>query len=315
MPDRSDIAIDGLEWPHAAASRFIEVEDFRWHVQQVGTGPAALLIHGTGASCHSWEGLCDALGSDLTSTIVDLPGHGFSQSLAAGEMTLAGIARRLGSLLDALNFQPRMIIGHSAGAAIAVRMALDGRLRAPTIIVGINGALLPFGGLARFLFPPMARVLAAGGIAARLLSRRAESPDAVARMLQGTGSMAPPRSVTFYERLLRRPSQVQAALDMMANWDLDALAGDLPRLATPLVLIACGEDRSVPPETAFSVRDVRPSTIVHYVRGLGHLAHEEDPAAIATIIRSIWRECEAHSDDATDGTASASLEFSRGSAS
>ena len=81
---------------------------------------------------------------------------------------------------------------------------------------------------------------------------------------------------------------MQAALDMMANWRLEQLPPDLPRLASPLLLVACSEDMAVPPASAFHIRDLVPGSRVEYVRGLGHLAHEECPADIANIILAAW---------------------------
>lgn len=282
-------AIDGHAWPNASASRFVQAAGLRWHVQQLGSGPPVLLIHGTGASCHSWEGLAAELQRDFALTMIDLPGHGFTDPVARSEMTLPTVARLVGELLKVLGVTPRLILGHSAGAAIAVQMALDRRMAPPDAIISINGALLPWRGVARWLFPPMARMLASGGLATHLLARRAEQPGAVERMLAGTGRLPPARSVAFYKLMLMRPSHVQAALDMMAMWDLESLERDLPRLGVELILIACGEDAAVPPDAAFAVKDRVGSARAHYLRGLGHLAHEERPGEIADVIRAAWR--------------------------
>ena len=42
-------------WPHHESSRFVDAGGVRWHVQVAGCGPAVLLIHGTGASTHTWR--------------------------------------------------------------------------------------------------------------------------------------------------------------------------------------------------------------------------------------------------------------------
>lgn len=289
MTDDSRPAIDGHEWPHAAASRHVHAGGRRWHVQRLGSGPHMLLIHGTGASCHSWERLADELRQEFTLTIVDLPGHGFTDPVARSEMTLQTLAGLIGELLRELGVAPRLVVGHSAGAAIAVRMALDRCMAPPDAIISINGALLPWRGVARWLFPPMARVLASSGLVTHLMARRARQPGAVEGMLAGTGRSPPARSVTFYKLLLQRPPHVQAALDMMAMWDLETLERDLPRLDLELILIACGEDAAVPPEAAFASKERVVNARVHYLRGLGHLAHEERPGEIADIIRATWR--------------------------
>ena len=59
---------------------------------------------------------------------------------------------------------------------------------------------------------------------------------------------------------------------------------DIARLTNPLALIACGNDRAVPPEASFKVRDRAPAVRVEFVRGAGHLAHEERPAEFAQLL-------------------------------
>ena len=137
---------DGLDWPHRAASRFVHDHGMTWHVQQFGRGPLVLLVHGTAASTHSWKGLAPLLAADATVVSIDLPGHAFSSPLINSAMTISNIANALGSLLRSQNFQPSLCIGHSAGAAILVRMCRLQLLPADTHVISLNGALLPFAG-------------------------------------------------------------------------------------------------------------------------------------------------------------------------
>jgi magnesium chelatase accessory protein len=71
---------------------------------------------------------------------------------------------------------------------------------------------------------------------------------------------------------------------MMANWKLEPLLHDLPRLATTLVLVAASNDRSISPAVAKQVREILPQAIIERVSDLGHLAHEEQPQLIADLI-------------------------------
>jgi magnesium chelatase accessory protein len=71
---------------------------------------------------------------------------------------------------------------------------------------------------------------------------------------------------------------------MMANWNLWPLLHDLPRLATPLTLVAPDRDRAVPPRVATRAASLVRQGSVIPVTGRGHLAHEEDPTAFAAII-------------------------------
>ena len=254
----------------------------RWHVQRMGSGPALLLVHGTGASTHSWRGLMPLLAARWSVIAVDLPGHGFSQIAPVEGMSLPGMARMLAVLLKTIGAEPAAAVGHSAGAAILARMALDGRI-APAALVSLNGAFVPFDGVLRFL-SPIARLMAATPFAARVFAARATDPKALERLLEGTGSTLDAEGAALYARLVRSPAHVHGALTMMARWDLEPLMRELPRLGVPALLVAADGDRTVPPSQATEVAARIPGARVERLAGLGHLAHEEDPARVGELV-------------------------------
>lgn len=280
---------DGRDWPNRAASRFVEVGGIHWHVQQLGQGPVLLLLHGTGAATHSWRDLAPRLAPHFTVVAPDLPGHGFTRSPDDSSLSLPGMAAAVHALLDALAIRPDLVAGHSAGAAVLIRMALDGMI-GPRGIVSINGALIPFRGVAGHTFAPIARVLAANTLTARLFAWWAEGRGPIRGILASTGSTITTDGEALYARLARNPGHVHAALTMMASWDLAPLTAELPRLAVPLLLIAGGRDGTVPPDESFQARDLVPGARVVCLRTLGHLAHEEKPAEIAGLIDEFWGE-------------------------
>lgn len=274
---------DGRDWPNRAFSRFVTAAGFRWHVQVMGDGPPLLLAHGAWAATHSWRGLAPQLARSFTVIAPDLPGHGFTDALPSGGLSLTGMARALAELVRVFGLSPRIAVGHSAGAAVLLRMSLDGHI-APRAVVSLNGALLPFGGAAAPLFSPLAKLLFLNPIAPRFLAWRAENPRAVARVIESTGSIIDEQGLALYARLFQSPVHCAAALGMMANWNLAPLVRDLPRLKPNLLLVVGGNDRAIPTDVASRVRDLAPSVKIAYLRGLGHLAHEEVPEAVAAVI-------------------------------
>lgn len=280
---KPDWRSEGQNWPLRQASRFVTAGDVRWHVQILGEGPPLLLLHGTGAATHSWRDVAPLLAERFTVVSPDLPGHGFTDTPRFGGLGLPAMAKRVGALLQALECEPHGIVGHSAGAAIALRMALDG-IAAPRAILAINGALEPFPGAASFLFPALAQALFLNPMAVRLFAWRAGKAEAVGRLIRSTGSTLDAAGIELYRRLLAHTGHIEGALGMMSAWNLEPLQRDLPKLAVPLTLLVGLRDAAVPPAVSADVaRRVAGAKLVELPR-LGHLAHEEAPAEVAAVI-------------------------------
>jgi magnesium chelatase accessory protein len=234
----------GHDWPNREASRFIRASGIVWHVQIMGSGPPVLLLHGTGASTHSFAALMPLLASDFTLVAPDLPGQGFTQAPPREFLSLPGMSRAIAGLLRELDIRPQLAVGHSAGAAVAIQMTISRQI-APRAIVSLNGALLPLSGMAGQIFAPLAKLLTTMPFVSDLFSRRARDPMAIERMIAQTGSNLDERGRELYRRLASNPAHVAAALGMMAHWDLRAFAAELPRLKVPLTLVVGSNDRTI----------------------------------------------------------------------
>ena len=273
---------DGADWPNRAASKFVSAGGLRWHIEDMGSGPVVLLLHGTGASTHSWRHFAPILARRFRVIAVDLPGHGFTEAPRPSLLSLPQMSQSVSALLSVLHVKPDIGIGHSAGAAILCRMALDHRLDAREI-VSLNGAFLPFGGPASQFFGGIAKLLLLNPFVPSMFTWSADS-GMVRRLITGTGSEIDPQGLALYGRLFRNSTHVASALGMMANWDLESLSRDLPKLKTRLTLIAASNDKAVPSDVAYRVHNMVPGSKVILLKGMGHLAHEEKPAEVTDII-------------------------------
>lgn len=274
-------------WPNSETSRLVAARGLTWHVQIAGDGPTLLLVHGTAASTHSWRGVLPLLARSFRVVSVDLPGHAFTTApLQPVGWTLPGMASLIGDLVREMGFVPEVAVGHSAGAAILARSSLDGRI-APRHVISINGALLPFHGVGRRLFPTMARLMFLNPLTPALFAWRASHGRVVADLIENTGSRIDPEGLAIYRLLMSDRGHVNAALSMMASWDLETFERDLPRLQPPLTLIVGSCDKAVPAGDAWRVRERLPGASVRQLVGLGHLAHEERPEMVAAIIAEI----------------------------
>lgn len=277
---------EGRDWPNRAASHFVDTGRIRWHVQTFGAGdgPVLLLLHGTGAATHSWRALAPLLAAGCTVVAPDLPGHGFTTGRPDGGLAMAAMARAVRDLLVRLDLAPDAIVGHSAGAAIALRIVLDGHV-GPVPVIGLNPALTPFPGLAATLFPTLARLLFVNPFAPHIFAAMARAPGEAGRFLErSTGSRIDAFGVDCYRRLFATSDHCAGAITMMGDWDLAALARDLPRLTAPVLLVHGARDAAIPLSSVEAAAAAITNSRIENLAGLGHLAHEEQPALVAPLI-------------------------------
>lgn len=274
---------EGLIWPHRAASTFIRTGAARWHVQRMGSGPPLLLLHGTGASVHSWRGLMPILAQRHDVIAPDLPRHAFTTGHDAYAMSLPAMAREVARLLEALEVTPAAIIGHSAGAAIALQLALDHAHEGP--IIGLSAALRPFPGALAQIFPAIAKTLFVNPLVPRIFTGSIDLLGGAERFLwRSTHSRIDREGLACYARLLKHPGHAGGALAMMANWDLPALREQMDAVRNPVLLLHGANDPAIPPDWARDAAGWLPNARLELLPRLGHLAHEEAPEGIAARI-------------------------------
>lgn len=281
-------------WPNAELSRRIAHPPHRWHVQEAGQGETLLLIHGAGASTHSWRDMLPRLAARFHVIALDLPGQGFTQAGGGWRCGLPQMSADIAALMAAQGWRPRALIGHSAGAALALDLAIRLGAEGPSPeVVGINPALGNFEGVAGWLFPALAKALALNPLSAAMLTLGGASPARTGRLIASTGSTLPPEGLALYARLMGDRSHVDATLRMMAQWRIDPLLERLPGIAARSLFITGAKDSAVPPRTADRAAAQMPDAQVIHLPGLGHLAHEEDPEQVLELIEAFLAAPEA----------------------
>lgn len=275
-------------WPHAQHSRFVNAGGVTWHVQSWGQGPCMLLLHGTGSGSFSWRGLLPALSQHFTVVAPDLPGHAFSSRGPEGALSLPGMSEGLRALMLQMNLTPQVIMGHSAGAAIAAHMVLQHSAMAQSSLIGLNPAWLPLPGMASWVFGPAAKLAAINPLSAWATAKLAAKPGSVAQWIARTGSSLDTQGENLYTRVLSDSGHVHGVLSMMAAWQLKPLSGRLSQIKNPVFMAIGSNDKTIPPALADEACRVLPQAQKMTQTGLGHLAHEEDPEGT---VQQILRWC------------------------
>ncbi len=106
---------------------FVDLNDSRMYCYAAGTrgaGEPVVLLHGAFTSSHVWRDLTARLPKGHRILVIDLLGHGRSDTPASASYTLDAHANRVLALLDRLRVEPACFVGHGFGAAVATAIAL-----------------------------------------------------------------------------------------------------------------------------------------------------------------------------------------------
>jgi magnesium chelatase accessory protein len=254
---------EGLIWPHREASTFVTTGRARWHM------PILAKTH--------------------TVISPDLPRHAFTAGHDAYAMSLPAMGREIAALLKVLEVEPTAIIGHSAGAAIALQMALDHAYTGP--IIGLNSALRPFPGALAQIFPAVAKALFINPLVPRFFAGSIDLVGGAKRFLwRSTHSHIDAEGLACYSTLLKHPGHAGGALAMMANWDLPGLRTRMGDVRNPVLLVHGAEDPAIPLDWAKDAHSWLANARLDVLPGLGHLAHEEAPGKAAALIAAFLAE-------------------------
>lgn len=266
-------------------SDFIEFKGQIVHLRDVGPrgDPAPLLLlHGTGASLHTWEGWTAVLARSRRVISVDLPGFGLTGPFsgapggyAADDYRGDTYARFVLDLMDALRVQRAVIVGNSLGGEIAWRTAALAPARVDRLVlVDATGYDFAPGNVP--LGFRVAALPVLGRIAEHLLPRAlvAQSVQSV----YGDPSRVTEPVVDRYFELTLRDGNRRALGLRMQQLEMGAHADRLKTLTQPTLVLWGGRDRLVPPDTAKRfAADIRGAKVVMF-DDLGHVPQEEDPA-------------------------------------
>jgi pimeloyl-ACP methyl ester carboxylesterase len=291
------VAATRTEVAHSPSGRFVELENAKLHVLELGTAAPAdqlpiVLIHGASGNL---EELRLAIGQQLAASrrviLLDRPGHGWSER--PGGVADASPARQaalIAAALDRIGVARFVLLGHSLGGAVASALALA----FPTRVVGLvllapvthpwNGGLTWYNAL---LSTPVLGPVFAHTIAV---------PLALLLLKRGVASVFAPQPppADFVRRaairLLLRPAQFLAnAQDIAALKPF--VAAQAPRygeIGIPTVILTGTADTTVSPHIhARAIAAVIPHARLIMLTGIGHMPHHVATDAVIAAITQL----------------------------
>ncbi|WBB80303.1 alpha/beta fold hydrolase [Micromonospora sp. WMMD882] len=271
------------------APRTVAVDGSPVHVLDSGTGPAALLLHGSGpgtTGSGAWATTAQALGPSWRLVVPDQAGFGRTPVPAGARGGLRLWTEQAAGLMDALGVGHYAVVGHSMGGAVALALAAA-RPRQVTRVVAVSTMGAPGATLSAELDAVWAAP--AGPLGARdMLSRLVHDQALVTDSAVEARATAMRAGAATFASLFPPPR---------ARW-FDALtlsARTLAAVRAPVLLVHGAEDRVTPLATAAQpllghLADVR----LHVFGRCGHVPAIEHPYEFRQLLSCFLRPDHRH---------------------
>ena len=260
-------------------SQFVAIGGMRVHLRDEGPRDdptPVLLLHGTSASLHTWEGWVTPLVASGRRVIsLDLPGFGLTGPFPDGDHRIRAYAPFLIGLLDHLGVSRVVVAGTSFGGQVAIELALAAPARVERLVL-----------VDALAYPRSAESVPIGFVVASLpgvnrlmdyVLPRDLVEDSV-RSVYGDPSRVTPALVDRYFDMSLRAGNRAALRNRFGDLPGEDYGLRVKSLRLPVLVLWGGRDQLIPPATAQRfLRDIPGSRLVMFP-DLGHVPQEEDPA-------------------------------------
>jgi non-heme chloroperoxidase len=265
------LTIDELRLPGGLRLQYAE--------QGEPDGVPLLMLHGYGDSWRSFEPVLPHLPTSIHAIALTQRGHGDSDRPPAG-YTTSDLAADAVAAIDALGIDSAVIVGHSMGAAVAQRIAIEHLERVAGLVLA--------GGVTTWADNGTMAELAAD-----VVLLRDPVDDRFARDFQQSTLAQPvdPRWLdTVVAESLKLPARVWERL--MEGVILADFADELRTISAPTLLVWGERDTEIaPPEQQDALLAAIPGAGLAIYRGIGHAVHWESPARFAIDVAEFAQRC------------------------
>jgi pimeloyl-ACP methyl ester carboxylesterase len=272
-------------------SQFVAVRGMQLHVRDEGPRDdpvPVVLLHGTGASLHTWDEWTRQLTHERRVIRFDLPGFGLTGPSPDGVYSIESYVDTVLALADSLGVQRFVLAGNSLGGYVAWVTAVLHPERVERLIL-VDAAGYPFQSQSvplafRIARTPLLNVLMRDVLPRGVVERSL-------RDVYGDPSKVTPGLVNRYFDLASREGNRAALVARFDQTKPGSLAERVPEIQVPTLILWGGKDRLIPLEFGERfARDIRGSRLVVF-DALGHVPHEEDPAhTVAAVLPFIQSE-------------------------
>lgn len=267
-------------------SQFVPLQGMQVHLRDEGprTDPQPIvLLHGTSASLHTWDGWADALKGQRRVIRMDLPGFGLTGPMPDGDYRLTRYVGFVIALLDHLGVQQAVLAGNSFGGNLAWKIAVDHPQRVSKLVL-VDAAGYPFDPASMPIGFKIAQIPALRPMMEHTLPR--SMIESSVRNVYGDPSKVTSELVDRYHELTLRAGNRSALVERFRQSPSGEFTAQIRQVRQPTLILWGAQDRLIPPDNALRFqRDIAGSRLVMF-DALGHVPHEEDPEQTVAAVQA-----------------------------
>jgi pimeloyl-ACP methyl ester carboxylesterase len=273
--------------PAGVGGQLVTIDGVNIRYVQKGAGRDLLLIHGTPSSLEEWQPVFDRWASKYRVTAYDRPGHGYSGP-PVGETGIDYNARMARRLMADLHLHDVLVVGHSYGGPIALKLAADNDSPATAFLIVASTVYPiadkdPYAGLGKLLrLPLLGRGVAVvleslGGGMVKKGMEQAFHPDE---------HMIPPGYIKRKREILLQPKvTLTLAQEMKTHLiQVGALAARYPSIKRPVSIVVGSADQPRVVEGGQRLAREIPGAHLTVLEHAGHMLQFTRPDELTALV-------------------------------
>jgi pimeloyl-ACP methyl ester carboxylesterase len=269
-----------------APSQFITVQGMQVHLRDEGPKDdpePIVLLHGTSASLHTWDGWAAELKSQRRVIRLDLPGFGLTGPTPDGDYHLVRYTSFMKDVLDHLGLKQVVLGGNSFGGNVAWLTAQANPDRVSKLVL-VDASGYPYKAASVPIGFKLAQIPALRPLLANVLPR--SMIESSVRNVYGDPAKVTPELIDrYYEITLRQGNR-----DALGARFKQSPGGEhvelIKQIRQPTLILWGSQDRLIPPDNAEHFKqDIVGSQLVVF-DGLGHVPQEEGPARTVAALKT-----------------------------
>lgn len=275
-----DISAEELKEVYAnEASQFMELDGMQVHYRDEGEGDVMVLIHGTGASLHTWNEWAEELTKNHRVIRCDIPAFGLTGPHPKHLYTIDSYVSFLHQFLGKLNVDRFTLAGNSLGGNIAWNYAADYPNEVENLIL-LDPSGYPSGGKRPWVIDLAATPIL--NVIIKYMTPRGLVENNLKEVYFDDSKLTE-EVIDRYHKMTLREGNREAFIARAKTKYVDN-SSKLKKIKAPTLLLWGKEDRWISPSLGEKFQEKIPNAELVIMEGIGHVPMEESPAESLEVV-------------------------------